>query len=495
MQNIHKILIAFVAIAICSATLQAQDTMRVTLQEVVRMAQGQAPDVQLAKTRLSNRYWSYQSFLADYKPKIGLNATLPNLNRSIDAITLPDGREAFIQRGFMSTSVGISLQQDVALTGGTVFVNTSLRRLDIFASGGNPSSLSYLSTPIGIGFIQPIFGFNALKWNKKVEPLRYQEATRGYSEDMEAAAYDAVNLFFEVLIAQLNTEAAKQEKSNADTLYRISQGRYEVGKIAETELLQIELSVANAESALAEATLNLQSSTERLRNFLGITRSVQFEMVPPADIPTLAIDADKALGAALQNRSQIIALDRRLREAELEVARSKGNTGPQVNLVGNFGLSQTGTVIGDAYKDPLNQEALTLGLEVPIADWGKAKASRQIAQSNLELERMNVAQERVNFEREVLLKVQQFDLVRNQVERALRSWEISKKRQEMSRNRYYIGKLGITELNIAVAEQDAARRSYVSALRSFWVAFYDIRRSTLYDFENDRPLVQLPDGY
>ncbi|MBK8705379.1 MAG: TolC family protein [Saprospiraceae bacterium] len=471
MQNIYRKIFIIGVIFACWGQLQAQDTMRVTLQEVVRMAQGQAPDVQLAKTRLSNRYWSYQSFLADYKPKIGLNATLPNLNRTIDAITLPDGTEAFIQRGFMSTSVGISLQQDVTLTGGTIFANTDLRRLDIFATGGNPGYTSYLSTPIGIGFIQPIFGFNALKWNKKVEPLRYQEATRGYSEDMEAAAFDAVNLFFEVLIAQLNTEAAKKEKSNADTLYRISQGRYEVGKIAETELLQIELSVANAESALAEATLNLQSSTERLRNFLGINRSVQFEMTPPSDIPTVTIDADKALTAALLNRSQIIALDRRLREAELEVARSKGQTGPQANLVGSFGLSQTGSVLGDAYKDPLNQEALTLSLQVPIADWGKAKASRQIAQSNLELEQMNVAQERVNFEREVLLKVQQFDLVRNQVERALRSWEISKKRQEMSRNRYYIGKLGITELNIAVAEQDASRRSYVSALRSFWVAF------------------------
>ncbi|MBK8045359.1 MAG: hypothetical protein IPK21_23515 [Haliscomenobacter sp.] len=59
-------------------------------------------------------------------------------------------------------------------------------------------------------------------------------------------------------------------------------------------------------------------------------------------------------------------------------------------------------------------------MEIPIADWGKAKARREIAQSNFELERLNVAQERVNFEQSILLKVRQFDLVRDQVSRALR---------------------------------------------------------------------------
>lgn len=493
-----KHLVFWTIALLCIATPgkgQTPETYRLTLEQTVKVAQSDAPDVQLAKTRLSNRFWTYRSFLADYKPRIDFDATLPNLNRTISPITLPDGSDIFIQRALMNTSVGLSLRQDVSLTGGTIFANTGLQRIDIFATNGNPSSVSYLSSPISIGFVQPLFGFNGLRWNKLVEPLRYQEATRSFSEDMEQTAYSSVQLFFDVLISQLNMEAAMQEKNNADTLYGISKGRYEVGKIAETELLQIELSVANAESSLAEATLNLQSSTEELRNFLGIQRAVRFEMIPPTVLPSIVVDPDKALNAALQNRSLVLGFDRRLKEAEREVARAKGETGPQVNLFASFGLSQTAPLFSDAYADPLDQEQLTLGLQVPIADWGKAEARRQIARSNLELEQMNISQEKVNFEREILLKVQQFDLVRNQVERALRAYDISKKRQEMTRNRYYIGKIGITELNIAIAEQDAARRSYISALRTFWVAYYDLRRTTLYDFENDKPLVNLPPGY
>lgn len=492
MRRLYYVLLIVIVTTPLAWSQTDPELYKLTMEDVVRISQSDAPDIQLAKTRLSNRFWSYQSFLADYKPRIGLNATLPNLNRSIDAITLPDGTEAFVQRAFMNSNIGVSLQQDIALTGGSVFLNSGLRRIDIFGTGG---TTSYLSTPVSVGLIQPVWGFNALRWNKMVEPLRYQEAKRTFSEDTEQTAYQSVSLFFDILIAQLNLEAALKEKSNADTLYGISKGRYEVGKIAETELLQIELSVANAESDVAEATINLQSSTEQLRNFMGIQRAVRFEMIPPTDIPDIRVDADKALTAARQNRSLIVQFDRRLREAERDVASAKGETGPQVNLFVSFGLSQTGQSLGDAYAKPLDQEQLSLGLEVPIADWGKATARRQIAHSNLELERMNISQEQVNFEREILLKVQQFSLVRNQVDRALRAYEIGKKREEMTRNRYYIGKIGITELNIAIAELDAARRSYISAVRAYWVAYYDLRRSTLYDFANDRPLVNLPQGY
>jgi outer membrane protein TolC len=474
---------------------QSPETYRLSLDEVVRLAQSDAPDVQLAKTRLSNFYWQFQSFKADYKPIIGFNATLPNLNRSIQPITLPSGRLSFIQQSFMNNDVGLTIQQDIGLTGGTVIFNSGLNRLDVFPNPLVPRSISYLSNPISLAFIQPLFGFNTLKWNKEIEPLRYQEAKRSYSEDMEVTAFNAVQLFFDILIAQLNVEAALQEKSNADTLYGISTGRFDVGRIAETELLQIELSVANAENSIAQSTLNLQSSIEQLRNFLGIQKAVVFSMVPPTEIPDFVVDADKALQFALQNRSLIVALERRLREAERDVAQAKRQTGPQINVNAAFGLQQTANTFSDAFQNLLDREQLSIGLNIPILDFGKARARREIAKSNLALEQLNVSQERVNFEQNILLKVRQFDLVRNQVTRALRAYEVSRKRQEMTRNRYYIGKIGITDLNIAVQEQEAARRTYIQSLRGFWESYYDLRRSTLYDFANDRSLVNLPEGY
>ena len=199
---------------------------------------------------------------------------------------------------------------------------------------------------------------------------------------MEMVAFDAAEIFFDVYFAQINLEAAERNKINADTLFAISKGRYSVGRIAETELLQIELGSMNSDTELAEATLNLQSNSEALRNFLGIKKAIKFDLITPNDIPNFSVDPELALKYALKNRSKTIEFQRRLAESEAAVAQAKGQNGRNINLFGRFGLTQTASSLGDAFSDPKDQEQLTLGIQIPIADWGKAKSRMEIARSN-----------------------------------------------------------------------------------------------------------------
>lgn len=474
---------------ILAGNVHAQDTIRLNLKQVIELAQSDAPDVLLAKTRLNNNYWRYQSFLADYRPQIDLSVN-SDFNRSVEGITQPDGGINFASRSLMTNFTGLSLRQDVAATGGQIFTRSGMQRLDIFATDINQASTSYLFSPISIEIFQPLFAYNDLKWQRRVEPLRFEESKLRYSEQMENLAFESASLFFQVLTAQLNVQATQKDKSNADTLYALSQGRFEVGRIAETELLQLELSARRADANLAQAQLDLQTANEALRNFLGITRAVQFQLSTPEQLPTFNIDPQIALSYARANRSKAVEFQRRLEEAQLGVARAKGQVGPNVNLRGTFGLQQTTQEFGSLFADVVDQERVVLGLEIPLADWGKARSQLEIARSQQDLERMNIQQERVNFEQEILLRVRQFDLVRNQVALARRTYEIAQKRNDITQKRYLIGKIDITELNIALNEQDAARRSYIASLQNFWLAYYELRSLTLYDFENNEPLVR-----
>lgn len=489
-----RIQIILAVIFLNTFLLNAQsETIKLSLSEVVTLAQSDAPDVLIANTRLNNSYWRYQSFLANYKPQIDLNATLPNLNRSISSITLPNGTDAFINRSLMTSSLDIRLNQQITATGGTVFAATGLQRIDLFREDTD-NAKSFLSAPISIGFFQPLFAFNQLKWDKKIEPLRYSERTKEYAEEMEGVAFEAANLFFDVLIAQLNLEAAVQDKVNADTLFNISKGRFEVGKIAETELLQIELQSLNADAQVAQAGLNVQTNTELLRNHLGIKEAVTFELVTPTTIPTFTVDAATALKYARMNRSNGVNFERRLLQAEGEVeqaAKDRFN----ISLFGSFGLTQTAESFGSAFNNLLDQEVVNLGIQMPLADWGKTRANKEIAASNLELTRVSIEQERVNFERDILIKIQQFDLVRDQVKLSKRAYEAGIKREDITRKRYLIAKIGITELNIAITEKEQARQKYVQALQRFWLAYYELRTLTLYDFATNRSLVKVPEGF
>ncbi len=464
---------------------QEKAVLTLTLDETIKLAQSDAPNVLIAQTQLSNNYWIFRSFEADYKPQVSFNATLPSLNRTINQVTLPSGSVSFIPQSFMRNSADVSVTQRVSRTGGTVFASTGLERLDIF--GTNKES-SYLSNPITVGFSQPIFGFNSFKWDKKIAPLEFDLAKRNYSENMEAVATDAARLFFGVYIAQISVKAAEQDLANADTLYQIAQGRFSVGKIAETDLLQVEISQMGADAALSRATLDLQQSTENLRNFLGIKNAVDFNLIPPIEIPDFGIDVDKALEYALKNRSEILDFERRKLVAEQNVDRAVGENGVDIRVSGRVGLSQTDLTLAGAYASPLDQEQLTLSLSVPIMDWGKAESERQIAESNLKVVQMQVEQDRINFEQNIRLRVQQFDLLRTQAKLAERTYEVSQKNFDITKKRYLIGKIGVTELNIAIAEQEKRRQNYMNALRAFWLAHYEMRALTLYDFMNSEEL-------
>jgi outer membrane protein TolC len=84
--------------------------------------------------------------------------------------------------------------------------------------------------------------------------------------------------------------------------------------------------------------------------------------------------------------------------------------------------------------------------------------------------------------------VRQFEMLRLQIEITKKSDQVAQQRYLVAQNRYLIGKIDITNLNIALNEKDSAKRSYLEALKSFWTAYYDLRRLTLYDFAAKRLL-------
>ncbi len=475
-------------VSLSAKTSYAQDTIALTLKAAVQRAQEGSPGAKAAATQLSNRYWLYQSTLADFKPQVDLTAQLPLLNRSIQPIQLPNGEQAFVAQSFMRNSLGLSISQDIGLTGGTLFVSSDLERLDIFKADNNPRRTSYLSNPISVGYRQNLSGYNALRWTRRLAPLRYREAELAYESQREDLALRAAGRFFAVLSAQLGLDAAVLRRTNADTLLEVSQGRYSVGRIAETELLQIELGALNANTEVEQARVDLQRESEGLRNFLGLPGAITFDVAAPTELPDFTVDADTALTYARANRSEIVGFKRRLLEAEEQVVAAKAGSGIQEDVSLNFGLAQTASTFGDAYVDPLDNQSVDIGITVPILDFGKRRARREVAESTLELETLNVRQEQIGLEQNVLLLVRQFDLLRNNVALALRAFEVSERALDITRQRYLIGKIGITDLNLAIVGQNEARERYVQALERFWLGYYELRLNTLYDFEAGRGL-------
>ncbi|HQV00588.1 MAG TPA: TolC family protein, partial [Bacteroidia bacterium] len=254
------------------------------------------------------------------------------------------------------------------------------------------------------------------------------------------------------------------------------------------ELLQMELSTMNARSNLAQAQLDRETHELRLRNFLNIKGQQHITLVEPPLIPDFVVDDSIALMQARQNRQAVVEFERRRIEADRDVAQARGNNGFNADIVATYGLTNTAGTLSDVYKNSLEQERINLSFQLPILDWGRTRSQVRTAQVSRELTRTILERDQQNFEQEVVLLAKQFSMQRAKLIIATRADTIAQKRYEISMKRYLIGKIDITDLNIALQEKDNAKVQYLASLQQFWSSYFDLRRKTLYDFENNKTI-------
>ncbi len=480
------LLINFALIALADTPVLSSSRRYLSLEETVEIAREQSPDAMMARHRYRGSYWRHRSFRATYLPHLRFEATIPNLNRSIAPITLPDGSDVFIRRSLATSSGTLSLNQRIGVTGGQLYVSSGLQRIDLIRD--DRTEASYLTTPINIGYRQPIFAFNQFKWDRRIEPLRYEEARRRYIENMEDLSIRATNLFFDLLLAQINKEINEFNLGINDTLYQIARGRYELGRIAENELLQMELNVLNSEAVLEESVVSYEAAMFRFRSFMGFDDLHDLELIPPEEPHDLVIDVGVALAEARSNRADILAHQREVLEAESNVEQARADHRFNANIFAVYGLTQSAESFSESYRHPLDQQQLSIGIQIPILDWGVSRGRVRMAESNRELINTTVNQAVVDFEQEVFLRVMAFNMLDSQLEIARKADVIAEKRYEVTRQRFLIGRIDIIDLNLAFEERDRAKQRYLSALRNYWRGFYEMRRLTLYDFVNDKPI-------
>jgi outer membrane protein TolC len=463
-----------------------QDSLIVlTMDQAVDLARRQSPDILSARHSFRSSYWNYCYYKANYLPALNFSST-PNFNHAINSITLSDGTAQFIQQNQLLTNASLSITQNVALTGGSLFIETGLQRLDVL----NLNETSYKSVPVVIGFQQSLLGYNQLKWDRKIEPLRFEAAKKTYVETIELVSANAVLKFFNLLRAQTNLEIAQTNYANADTLYAFAQGRYRIGTITENEMLQLEVNMLSEESNRLSAQLDVDDCMEDLRAYLGIRESRQIVVQTDSRISLRKVPVAEALQYALDGSPDILDMKLAERESDSRVAYAKGNTGLKADLYMRFGLAQTGRTPKAAYRNPLNEQYVEIGISFPILDWGRSKGQVQVAKSNRDLTYAQTDQNRTNFEMNVIKTVKQFNVQKNQLTVAVKADYTAERRSDVARKLYLLGKSTILDLHTAITEKDAAKRNYINTLYNYWGLYYTLRSITLFDFEKNIPLTE-----
>ncbi|MCH2100823.1 MAG: TolC family protein [Planctomycetes bacterium] len=202
------------------------------------------------------------------------------------------------------------------------------------------------------------------------------EGVRQAATDSVQAAVDA---YWDLLFAIEDVKVKEFGVALAAESKAVTEARFQVGSVAEVEVVQTEAEIASREDALLTARNTVRQAQDRLRLLItqfeddSVEWGVDFQ--PISELPeavSVTMDWRDALDTALAQRGDLRQERVRVRQAEMDWQIAKSNTDPKLDLVLSGNSYGQDTAVGGAFT-PVRQfdfPGFSVGLvfEIPIGN-------------------------------------------------------------------------------------------------------------------------------
>ena len=470
--------LGLMASGVCGAQVIAPRTLN--MEQVVELAQEHSIAAMSNRNTFASRYWSYRSFKAELLPSLNLSADLVQFDRSLVALQDAQSGAIYYRNNYnMNNSARLFVSQNVPWTGGTLSLTTSMRRLDQYSPNRNTT---YVASPVNLSYTQSLWGYNRFKWSRKTEPKNYELAKRQYIESMEQVNQTAVSYFWNYVSTKEDYERAVKSFDDSKRLFEAAQTRFAMGTITRDQLMQIESSMLMDSLSLSTRKVNLRTSLNRLCSYIGYTEDTELNLIIDYNIPDITLDYDDVLERALQNSSFSLNQEISYIQTESSVAQAKANRGLSASIRANFGLSGSGDDLNRTFVQLQESEQIGVSLSIPIVDWGLARGRVRMAEAQALTTRNQLEQSMIDKRQNLLTQVMQFNNQRSQCEISARAAQLAEDSYQLALQNFGSGSMTMTQLDQLKEKRDNALSSYVNNVASFWNYYFEIRRTTLYDY-------------
>ena len=501
----HKILscrgiFSAITVMALSAALPAQEPSRpdtaavtglkerlpLTIEEALALGREQSIASKENDNALLKAEWRYRNYRADRLPGITLGGTLPALNRSLNTCQRPDGVYTFVPNNYLSENLSLGIRQAIPFTGGELYIETYLERMDQLGAAGYGS---FLSVPFSVTLSQPLFAYNPYRWQKKTEPLRYEMSRQEYAARLENINITTVSRYFDLLMAWSDLESARQNLRNASDLYGVAKAKEKIGTISDSDLMQLRVGLLNAEADVVTAENEYLDRMNTLRTYLGLDETVEIVPSVPEEKSVPYADVGEIIRKARENNPMYSDFRLRLTEAEANVVKARRERAPDVSLYVSVGATGSDRDLAGAYTHLMNRQIARIGVSIPILDWGKRRGNYEQAKSDYALEEAKVEREEDEFNESVRALAADFVDQQHLTGVYHEADAVAQERYGIALKRFAVGDISVTDLNFAEQEKDNARQNYIYQLYLSWLYYYNVRYVTLYDFETGSVLL------
>lgn len=442
-----------------------------------------ASEMLAVKQELGNA--EIENFHKQFAHSVSLVVDFPNLNHSIDPVTLPDGSDRFVKRSMASTSVGLNYTK-LLKNGMQVNLSTAIRRLDQF---GIQRQHSYAMNWLSFSISQNISKYNPIKWEiRLIEERKIQQQVQ-YIREREKIRKAIVAAYFDTYIAQVRYNITKEELKNAMRIYENSKALFEFGKISEIELLKQEYNLVESQYACISDSIEYENKAVDLINRLNLPfkkNNIQLEEPPLIRIPT-------KLNDDVFQRASIYAFDLPKRimylNNEKDLTEINGLYSPKVKLGATIGLNDQGRAFEDLTSNPASRQIYGIQFNIPLINGGQKKAKLDLLSLNRKYAGLSMKQQELELRLSLDEILNRNYMINNRLPLVLKKIELSRRQVEIAFEKLMLGESIHEDYIRSTIYFKEVSLEKANLIRDLWINYYVIRETTLYDYSSNKPLM------
>ncbi len=489
-QRMRKFIIAAGILAGSIVSSYGQEVL--TIDRAMDIAAKNSPDLRRSFMNLERYQQNLIAQRASLKSKftLDLNALDYSKSRSFD-----NRVSEWYTNETLRSGGTFRVDQPLLITDGVVSLINTFGWQDNNSTGvgGIKSSNKAFSNDLYLQLAQPIFTYNRRKMELKRIEYDLENANISYALQRLNTERDITDQFYAVYTAQSNLAINKDELVNAQQSYDIIKNKVEADLSAKDELFQAELNLATAQSSVDEGTVSLANAKDRLKKTLGMGLDEDIVIFAEVKISPVVIDVEKAIRHGLSSRLELRQREIETENLNFQMIETKAMNEFKGDVSVSFGLMGDNERFGRIYDNPTQNPRVSVSFSVPLFDWGEKKARIRAQKIAQRINQLDSQEERIDIELNIRQTWRSLENQKAQIKIAEQNVTNAQLTYDLNMIRYHEGDITGMEMNQFQTQLSSKKMAYSQALINYKIELLNLKILSLYDFENDQPIVPLND--
>lgn len=465
--------------------LQAQTGL--TLSDAMTIAEENSPSIRRTLLSLTRSQENLTAQRAALKSAFSLSV---NPFAFTKAREFNDFFSTYYTRETMESSAAFNIVQPIIATDATVSLRNNFNWKDSWSEYNNTRTSGF-SNNLYLTINQPVFTYNRTKLQLTQLELNLENTELSYAMQRLSLERQVAQSFYQVYQQQQSLETSLRAYQNMQASYDIIRNKVEAGLLAQAELFQAELNLANTKSDYENKLVSLENTKDNFKVLIGMSLYDDVIVVPDIQVDTIMIDVAFAIDQGLKNRMEMRQREISLQTAEFDMITTmamnefKGSVGVTVGI---FGDNKN---LLDIYSNPTDNQNVSLSLQVPLWDWGEKKARIRATEASIETQKISFEEQ----ENDIIIGIRQVYRnllnLKNQIEIAKQSIVNAQLTYELNLEKYKNGDITGMDLNQYQNQLSDREIAYTNSLISYKLELLNLKIQTLYDFEKGEPVAAM----